>query len=339
MIQSEAINKNFQSRPADWQAELACSVRDPGELCRLLGLPAKTAESAVHAADGYSMLVPRPFISRIQPGDPCDPLLLQVLPQDEELRPAPGFTIDPLDETAALCAGGLLWKYQHRILILTTPACGVHCRFCFRRHFPHQKNLLSPLQWDRLVSQIAAEHSLHEIILSGGDPLTLADDKLAQIAANLAKIPHVKRLRIHTRLPIMIPRRVGEEMLSWLSNTRLSAIMVLHINHPAEIDASVCAALSRLIDAGIPVLSQGVLLAGVNDRLEVLLQLYERLADLRVIPYYLHQLDPVSGAAHFETPVAKGKQLMAQLREKLPGYAVPRYVRENPGGKAKEILC
>ncbi len=336
----------FQSKPldakprlADWQRELARAVRDPAELCRLLGLSSSQAEAALRAAHGFSLLVPRPYLARIRPADPSDPLLLQVLPQLVELYPAPGFTPDPLGEAVALCGPGLLWKYQNRILILATPSCAVHCRFCFRRHFSFTESPLSPSQWDELFAQIAAEPSLHEVILSGGDPLTLTDDQLAKIATKSAQIPHLRRLRIHTRLPVVIPQRVCKELISWMKGTRLPAIMVVHINHPAEIDDEVAAALGRLVNAGIPVLSQGVLLAGINDNIEVLVQLYERLADLRVMPYYLHQLDPVAGTAHFEVPIAKGKQLIAHLRVKLPGYAVPRYVREIWGGTSKEILA
>jgi EF-P beta-lysylation protein EpmB len=335
----------FQSEPpvakprlAEWQRELAHAVRDPGELCRLAGLPAET-EVAQQAARSFTTLVPRPYISRIRPGDPHDPLLLQVLPRSAELRSPPGFTLDPLGETTSLCGPGLLWKYQNRMLILTTPACAVHCRFCFRRHFPFDEIVLSPSQWDEVFKQVAAEYSIHELILSGGDPLMLTDIELSKIAARAAEISHLRRLRVHTRLPVMIPQRVCEELISWMRGTKLPTIMVVHINHPAEIDVAVAAALGRLIDAGIPVLSQGVLLAGINDKLEVLVQLYERLIDLRVIPYYLHQLDPVAGASHFEVPIARGKHLITQLRAKLPGYAVPRYVRETPNAAAKEILA
>jgi L-lysine 2,3-aminomutase len=325
------------SKPADWQRELARAVRDPVELCRLLGLPA--AEAAVQAAQGFSILVPRPYLARIHAKDPSDPLLLQVLPRREELSRTPGFTPDPLGESHALCGPGLLWKYQNRILIVATPSCAVHCRFCFRRYFPFDVSPLSPSKWDEVFEKIASEPSIHEIILSGGDPLTIPDAQLSQIVAKFSQISHLRRLRIHTRLPIMIPLRVCDDLIDWIKGCGLPTIMVVHVNHPAEIDAEVAAALGRLVDAGIPVLSQGVLLAGVNDTLAVLVELYERLIDLRVVPYYLHQLDPVASAAHFEVPIAKGKELIAQLRTKLPGYAVPRYVRETPSGESKEILA
>ncbi|MGD0654392.1 MAG: EF-P beta-lysylation protein EpmB [Thermoguttaceae bacterium] len=340
-MQSLALQTEFmeaQSGPAEWQRELACAVCDPAELCRLAGLSSTAAKAAMQAANGLPILVPRPYLARIRPGDADDPLLLQVLPRMAELDQTPGYAPDPLGENAALCGPGLLWKYQNRILILATPLCAVHCRFCFRRHFPFDKSPESPSKWDEVFRLLYAEPSIHELILSGGDPLMLSDDLLSQLVAKFAQISHLQRLRIHTRMPVVIPQRVCNELISWIKETRLSTIMVVHVNHPAEIDAEVAAGFGRLIDAGIPVLSQGVLLAGINDNLEVLAELYERLADLRVIPYYLHQLDPVAGAAHFEVPISKGKALIAGLRARLPGYAVPRYVREIRGGVAKEIL-
>jgi KamA family protein len=185
---------------------------------------------------------------------------------------------------------------------------------------------------------IAADPSIHEVILSGGDPFMLADAELAQLADELSQIPHLRRLRIHTRMPVMIPQRVTDELVSWIRGCRLSTVVVVQVNHPTEIDDNVARAFGRLVDSGVPVLNQSVLLRGVNDRADVLAELCERLVDLRAIPYYLHQLDAVAGAAHFEVPVATGIALLAELRARLPGYAVPRYVRESPGGVCKEIL-
>ncbi|MBN2577607.1 MAG: KamA family radical SAM protein [Pirellulales bacterium] len=299
------------------------------------------------------------------------------------MQPSERFTRDPLGEAEHLATPGLLWKYCGRILILTTGDCGVHCRFCFRRHFR-----TSPLSlWERdgvraekwtedkneilkrniqhstsrnwhfapcphpgplpegegnnqvTLEKIAAEPSLREVILSGGDPLVIPDFQLEVLVKNLEKIPHLRRLRIHTRLPVMIPGRITEELLRVLRSSRLTPVMVIHVNHPAEIDADVAAALSRLVETGVPLLSQGVLLRGVNDQAEILAELYERLVELRVMPYYLHQLDPVAGAAHFEVPIDEGIRIIRQLRDRLPGYAVPRYVREIRGEKSKEILA
>lgn len=324
---------------ADWQSVLAESIRSPAELCRLLGLDPALAAEADRAADGFPLLAPRPYLARIRSGDPADPLLLQILPRAAELATPPGYSIDPLGELAARCGPGLLRKYQGRLLMVASGACAVHCRFCFRRHFPYDDRSHSPAVWGQTLRRIAADRSIREVILSGGDPLTTPDAELAWLAGELADIPHLRRLRIHTRLPVMIPQRVTDELLAWLRGGRLSSIVVVHVNHPAEIDADVADAFARLIDAGVPVLSQSVLLRGINDRADVLAELCEQLVDLRVMPYYLHQLDPVAGAAHFETPITTGIALMAELRARLPGYAVPRYVRETPGGTSKELLA
>jgi EF-P beta-lysylation protein EpmB len=326
------------ARP-DWQSVWADSVRSPVELCRLLGLDSALAAGAEQAADSFALLVPRPYLARIRRGDPTDPLLLQVLPRSGERATPPGYSPDPLGEFGAHCGPGLLQKYQGRILMVTTGACAVHCRFCFRRHFPYEKVAAAVPPWGPALQKIAVDRSLQEVVLSGGDPLTLPDRELAQLAEDLAEIPHLRRLRIHSRLPTVIPQRVTDELILWLRGSRLSPIMVVHVNHPAEIDQAVAEAFGRLVDAGIPVLNQSVLLRGINDRAEVLAELCRQLVDLRVMPYYLHQLDPVVGAAHFEVPIATGIALIAELRTRLPGYAVPRYVREATGGTSKEILA
>jgi EF-P beta-lysylation protein EpmB len=327
-------------RPStDWQAILADSVRSPAELCRLLDLDPALATDAERATAGLPLLVPRPYLARIRPGDPADPLLLQVLPCPAERLVPPGCSPDPLGERAAQCEPGLLRKYQGRLLIVTTGSCAVHCRFCFRRHFPYQQTALNTEVRAQILRQIAANRTIHEVILSGGDPLTLPDDAISHLAEELAEIPHLRRLRIHTRLPVMIPQRVTAGLISAIRGCRLSPMMVVHVNHPAEIDADVADALGRLVDAGIPVLNQSVLLRGVNDRTDVLAELSQRLVDLRVIPYYLHQIDRVAGVTHFEVPIATGMNLMAELRARLPGYAVPRYVRETPGASCKEVLA
>jgi len=319
---------------SDWQSVIADAVRDASELCRLLGLDVSLA-----AASSFPVLVPRTFLARIRPGDPDDPLLRQVLPLAAEQDEVPGFHTDPLGEAAATVAPGLLQKYPGRSLMVTTGACGVHCRYCFRRHL--RCRVPPPVEgnWRPAVDRIAADRSIHEVILSGGDPLTLSDVQLCVLADRLSQIPHLRRLRIHTRLPVAIPQRVGSGLMDWLRGSRLSTIIVVQVNHPAEIDRATATALGRLVDAGVPVLNQAVLLRGVNDHADVLAELCERLVDLRVMPYYLHQLDPVSGASHFEVPEAKGIRLIDELRRCLPGYAVPRYVREMPGGASKAVIC
>jgi len=358
-----------------WQRLLRASITDPRELCRRLDLPPEWADQARSAAAQFPLQVPEPWLGRIRPGDPRDPLLLQVFPQAAETLSAPGFSPDPLAEHQRCCAPGLLWKYHARCLMVASRRCAVHCRFCFRRHqrFERQPgdqwaqgpkppdhsagearraavsrpqeatrpNRDPPLPpwWQPALERIGREQSLHEVILSGGDPLSLDDRTLEWLISHLSQIPHVRRIRIHTRLPVAVPQRVTGALLDVLAGARLAILVVLHVNHARELDAQTAAAVGRIVDAGIPVLSQGVLLRGVNDRLDALSALYERLIDLRVMPYYLHQLDRVAGAAHFEVPVETGRRLIAALRERLPGYAVPRYVRDAPDGACKEILA
>jgi EF-P beta-lysylation protein EpmB len=314
------------------------AIRDPVELCRVLSLPPEYEPAAVRAAELFPVFVPRRFAAKMKPGDPHDPLLCQVLPLRDELTNAPGFTADPVGDVPATLAAGLIQKYHGRVLLITTGACAVHCRYCFRRHFPYSTTPRSLADWQPALDLIAADSTVEEVLLSGGDPLTLVDGQLAQLAGRLAEVPHVRRLRVHTRLPILIPERVTRKLLAWLRGTRLVPLVVVHANHPAELDAPVAAALGRLVDAGIPVLNQAVLLRGVNDDVEVLAELCRRLVNLRVMPYYLHQLDRVAGAGHFEVPIEQGRRLVARIRELLPGYAVPRYVQEIGGAPAKTVL-
>jgi EF-P beta-lysylation protein EpmB len=272
-------------------------------------------------------------------GDPTDPLVRQVLPVESELITPQGFTSDPVGDESATLTPGLLQKYSSRALLITTGACAVHCRYCFRRHFPYSESPRSPDDWQPAIDRIAADPTIDEVILSGGDPLTLVDEHLAELARRLAQVPHLRRLRVHTRLPIMIPQRVTDELLGWLRGTRLAPIMVIHVNHANEIDETTAAAIARLVDAGIPVLNQAVLLAGVNDSADALIDLSRRLVELRVMPYYLHQLDRVQGAAHFEVPISRGLELINEMRRALPGYAVPRYVQEIAGEAQKIVLA
>jgi EF-P beta-lysylation protein EpmB len=330
-------NNSPDTPAADWTAELAASIREPAELCRLLGLEASVASAS--ASDAWPLLVPRPYLARIRRGDPADPLLRQVMPLAAELATTPGYTTDPLRERAAQCTAGLLRKYRGRLLMVATDRCGVHCRFCFRRHFLVPDNPPCNTNWSAAMRAIAADPTIHEVILSGGDPLTLPDHELAELAGRLAEISHLSRLRVHTRMPVVIPQRVTDELLGWLTGTRLTPIVVVHINHAAEIDPAMAEALGRMIDAGVPLLAQTVLLNGVNDTVDALAELSERLVNVRVLPYYLHQLDAVAGAAHFAVLPEKGAALVAALREQLPGYAVPRYVREVPGATHKAVLA
>jgi EF-P beta-lysylation protein EpmB len=322
-----------------WREAMKRAVRDAARLCRLLELPAEFSRAAARAAADFPVFAPLEFVARMQQGDPHDPLLRQVLPAAEETETVPGFLADPVGDGAATVLPGLLQKYSGRMLMVTTGACAVHCRYCFRRHFPYDESLSANHAWDSAIERVAADERIDEVLLSGGDPLTLGDDRLSELAQRLAAIPHVRRLRVHTRLPIVIPQRVNGDLLSWLRGTRLTPVMVVHVNHAQEIDQAVADSLQHLVDAGIPVLNQAVLLRGINDDTRVLTELCRRLIDLRVMPYYLHELDPVAGAHHFAVPRARGEQLVAELRAVLPGYAVPRFVREVPGEQAKRIVA
>ncbi|MAT73099.1 MAG: EF-P beta-lysylation protein EpmB [Planctomycetaceae bacterium] len=322
-------------RGASWQAELREAVRDPSELCRRLGLPASLAAGAGDAAAGFPVFVPPAYLARIAPGDPRDPLLRQVLPVAAEGEPVAGFGADPVGDEVARQQPGLLQKYSGRALLVTTGACAVHCRYCFRRHFPYEESPHADAAWEPALAAIAADVTLHEVILSGGDPLMLVDPRLTRLTKRIAAIPHVSRLRVHTRLPIMVPARVTDELLAWLAGGRLSPVVVIHANHVNEIDDAVVAALDRLRRAGVVLLNQSVLLAGVNDSVDALCDLSERLVTAGVTPYYLHQLDRVAGAAHFEVPEDHGRAIIDDMQRRLPGYMVPRYVREVAGAASK----
>ena len=316
-----------------WSAILAAAVTQPEELARRLGLDAAAVSAS--AAAGFRVRVPEPYLARIRPGDARDPLLLQVMPTAAELIEAAGFTCDPVGESQCASAPGVLRKYAGRVLLVTTGACAVHCRYCFRRHYPYDDLPRGREWWGGALALIAADPGLEEVLLSGGDPLTLPDSLLARLAGDLAGIAHVRRLRVHTRLPIVIPQRVDAALLRWLAGTRLQPVVVVHANHPAEIDAACAAALRRMREAGITVLNQSVLLAGVNDDEAVLAELSRRLFDAGCLPYYLHALDPVAGAAHFLVADDRARAIHAQLAARLPGYLVPRLVREIPGAAGK----
>jgi EF-P beta-lysylation protein EpmB len=318
---------------------MKAAIREPAQLLAALDLPPSWLNEADRAARDFPLFAPWEFVSRMERGNAYDPLLRQVLPLGDELAVQQGFTTDPVGDLAALESPGLLHKYRGRALLVATGSCAVHCRYCFRRHFPYWQSPRSLAEWADSLQAIEADSTIDEVLLSGGDPLTIVDRQLAALVERLAAIRHVQRLRIHTRLPIVIPQRVTDELLAWLKGTRLTPIVVVHANHPQEIDDAVAASLARLVDAGTAVLNQSVLLRGVNDSAEALIELSRRLVNLRVMPYYLHQLDRVQGAAHFEVPVSRGRELIEQMRTALPGYAVPRYVQEIPGKGSKQVLA
>jgi L-lysine 2,3-aminomutase len=332
------VRPRLGPRRLSWQESMKDAVRDPAELCRLLNLPENYTAAAINAARQFPLFAPREFVARMRPGDPSDPLLRQVLPIEDETTDVPGFVSDPVGDDAATRQAGLIQKYNGRALFIMTGSCAIHCRYCFRRHFPYEDAPRSLATWEPAFKEIEKDSSLTEVILSGGDPLTLVDSTLAAIIDRLQSIPQLRRLRIHTRLPIVIPQRVTRDFVQMIANSRLTPIVVLHANHANELDAAVADCVAELTEARALLLNQAVLLRGVNDSLEAQITLCERLVDLRVTPYYLHQLDRVAGAAHFEVPIADGRQIVADLRKRLPGYAVPQYVQETPGAKHKKVL-
>ncbi|QDV45529.1 L-lysine 2,3-aminomutase [Stieleria neptunia] len=324
------------TRPVGWQQAMKRAIRSQRELRRVLGI---AADPQAERAEAFPTFVPLELVSRITPGDPGDPILRQVLATADELGDQPGFVSDPVGDLQAQRGGGLLHKYDGRALIVTHGACAVHCRYCFRREFPYLENGSRKQSWAPALRYIRDDDSIEEVLLSGGDPLTLTDDVLSGLVEQIEAISHVRRLRIHTRLPIAIPQRVTAELVDRLDRSRLAVWVVVHSNHAQEIDSHVVAALDRIRRAGISVLNQAVLLAGVNDSVDALANLSLKLVDSGVLPYYLHQLDRVRGARHFWVDIRRGKQLMGQLRARLPGYAVPKYVIEQAGENSKTPIA
>jgi EF-P beta-lysylation protein EpmB len=323
------------SSPAPgWRALWRDAITDARELLQAVGLGDRTDLLPIDDA-GFALRVPRGFVARMRRNDPTDPLLLQVLPQRAEHDHVEGFTVDAVGDMASKAGHGILHKYDGRALLIASGSCAVNCRYCFRRHFPYGEEIAAASQWRDALAHVKADPSIRELILSGGDPLTLATHKLEELTRGLADLPHVIRLRIHTRLPVVLPERIDEAFVAWLTALPLQKVVVLHANHANEFDASVDAACARLRDAGASLLNQSVLLRGVNDGADVLARLSERLFAAGVLPYYLHQLDRVQGAAHFEVNDSRALALMEALRARLPGYLVPRLVREVGGDASK----
>jgi EF-P beta-lysylation protein EpmB len=322
---------------ADWRQLWREAVTDAHELLALLDLSHLAGE--LPAADaGFRLRVPRGFVARMRRGDRHDPLLLQVLPQLAELETVPGFVRDAVGDIEARAASGVLHKYQGRALLIASGTCAINCRYCFRRHFPYAEELAAAQQWREALAYLRHEESISELILSGGDPLALSTAKLAELSAGLAEITHVRRIRIHSRLPVVLPERIEDSLLGWLDGLPQQKVVVLHANHANEFDRGVDAACARLRACGATLLNQSVLLRGINDDVEALAALSERMFTAGVLPYYLHQLDRVQGTAHFEVDDARATALMEALRARLPGYLVPRLVREVPGDASKRPL-
>ena len=294
---------------------------------------------ALTAAETFPLQVPRGYARLMEKGNPDDPLLRQVWPLAQELQREPGFHSDPVGDLAAACGEGLLQKYAGRALLIATAACAIHCRYCFRRDFPYADHQALPRHWPALQRRLSGQHELQELILSGGEPLLLEDSKLQELIAGLTRITSLRRLRIHSRLPVVLPSRITKSLCDILTGHRLATVLVVHANHPRELGAEAREALGRLHAAGVTLLNQSVLLRGVNDSVEVLQALSEALFESRVLPYYLHQLDRVRGSGHFAVPDAEARRLIESLRSQLSGYLVPRLVRDGKGQPSKLPLC
>ncbi|EOC0059235.1 EF-P beta-lysylation protein EpmB [Cronobacter turicensis] len=322
----------------DWLSQLADVITDPDELLHLLNIDA--SEELLAGRDArrlFALRVPRAFAARMEKGNPQDPLLRQVLTSREEFVAAPGFTTDPLEEQNSVVPG-LLHKYHNRALLLVKGGCAVNCRYCFRRHFPYADNQGNKRNWQAALDYIAAHAELDEIIFSGGDPLMAKDHELEWLVANIEAIPHIKRLRIHSRLPIVIPARITDALVRLLGETRLQMLLVNHINHAQEIDDAFRTGMTKLRAAGVTLLNQSVLLKGVNDNAATLAALSNALFDAGVMPYYLHVLDKVQGAAHFMVSDDEARAIMRELLSQVSGYLVPKLAREIGGEPSKTPL-
>jgi EF-P beta-lysylation protein EpmB len=330
----QIITQITQQLHTSWQKELANVVTDPKILLEMLNLTPQAYQDHFTARQLFPVRVPRPFISRMKPGNINDPLLMQVMPLNKEFALSPGYVVDPLAEHDTV-AEGLLHKYKHRVLLIVKAGCAINCRYCFRRHFPYADNSPNKLRWQSALDYIAQHNEITEVIFSGGDPLMANDEHLAWLVGQIESIKHVKRIRIHSRLPVVIPQRITPALVSLLANTRLKATIVFHINHPNEIDDAFSAALEPLRTARIPLFNQSVLLRGINDNANTLALLSEQLFDSGIVPYYLHLFDPVQGAAHFDVVEADAVAIMQDLMAILPGFLMPRLVREIAGQLSK----
>jgi len=313
-----------------WQKDLRHVITEPKKLLDLLDINADDYLQHFKARQLFPVRVPLPFIKRMENGNINDPLLKQVMPLSSEFVVTEGFVSDPLQEHDTV-AEGLLHKYKNRVLMIVKAGCAINCRYCFRRHFPYQENSPNKQRWQQALQYISEHNEISEVIFSGGDPLMASDEHLAWLVAQIERIPHVKRLRLHTRLPVVIPNRITHGLVNLLSQSRLKATMVLHINHGNEIAADFVNALEPLRAARIPLFNQSVLLKGINDNANTLIELSEKMFDVGIIPYYLHLFDPVQGAAHFNIKDADAVKIANDMLAALPGFLMPKLVREIAG--------
>lgn len=324
---AQIIPKNPVTVEDNWQKELAQAFTAPESLLTFLQLPHDSLGKHGEARRLFPMRVPRPFAERMVKGDAHDPLFRQVFPNLHEFEAQPGFVADPLGEQTS-ARPGILHKYQSRVLLIVRGGCAVNCRYCFRRHFPYQDNSLNKTDWQEALDYVRSDSNINEVIYSGGDPLMANDQHLDWLTTQIEQIPHIKRLRIHTRLPVVIPSRITNQFCQRLAQSRLAVVMVVHINHAQEIDAALADKLQQLRSAGVTLLNQAVLLEGVNDTVDAQCDLGEALFDAGVLPYYLHLLDKVEGAAHFDVSVKRAREIMAEMIKRQPGFLVPKLVRE-----------
>lgn len=326
------------SKEDDWQHLLSHAVRDAHTLQEILELPSSIIGEIEANAQGFALKAPLPYLQKIEKGNLSDPLLRQILPLAQEQFNPPGFSHDPLEEKESNPCDGLIHKYNGRVLLILTGACAINCRYCFRRHFPYQENRLGPDQWQDILDYLQQDKSIKEVIFSGGDPLATSDKRLLRLIKDLEQIPHLQRLRIHSRLPVVIPQRLTTEFCALLENSRFETVLVLHSNHPNEVDEQLGQGIKALRKAGVTVLNQAVLLRGINDSVATLKALSEALFSQGILPYYLFTLDPVAGAAHFDVSDNEARALFDQLQAELPGYLLPKLVREIPGRPSKTLL-
>jgi EF-P beta-lysylation protein EpmB len=323
----------------NWQQQLAEAFNNIEDLCRYLDLSPNNLPVSIAATENFPLRVPLSFAACIEKGNPHDPLLRQVLPVNEELLAYPGFSHDPVGDLASAARTGVLHKYRGRVLLINTGSCAINCRYCFRRNFPYADLQLSKQEETAAIHYIQADAGISEVILSGGDPLLLSDARLARIIQQLDHIEHLQRIRIHTRLPIVLPARITEELINTLKLSPKQIVVVTHCNHANEINDRVTAACRALKNSGITLFNQAVLLKGVNDNAEILCNLSEQLFRHGIMPYYLHLLDKATGTGHFEVTEAQALALIRQVQASLPGYLVPKLVKEQAGTESKQSIC
>ncbi len=338
MITGIEMKHKSLSQQNNWQPLLAQAIRDPEALIDYLELPKKPFYNVLQAHKNHQLLAPLSYLDKIQKGNWDDPLLKQILPSENEILEVKGYVSDPVGDLSASLASGILQKYHGRALIITTGTCAVHCRYCFRKEYPYSDTKPATNNWQQVIETISNDPNLHEVILSGGDPLILSDQRLSSLCQQLAAIPHINTLRFHSRIPVILPQRIDTDFLHWFSALPVKKVVVIHANHANEIDALVGDKLRALANTGAIVLNQSVLLKGVNDSVEALENLSQQLFHYRTLPYYLHLLDKVTGTAHFDIPQQQALILMEQLRNRLPGYLVPKLVREVSGKRSKSPI-